>query len=104
MSEKLLNKVTDIDDITGTLGEILDSDTSNIPEEIVDLNSVLPSDFYEFIGMPQLQRREGAQTTQHEHPIVNNYADVYLVNDTLEYFDISYTYYYFRSNTCFKSL
>lgn len=54
-------------------------------------NIFVPSDFYEFIGMPQLQRREGAQTTQHEHPIVNNYADVYLVNDTLKYFDIDYT-------------
>ena len=54
-------------------------------------NIFVPSDFYEFIEMPQLQRREGAQTTQHEHPIVNNYADVYLVNDTLKYFDIDYT-------------
>lgn len=54
-------------------------------------NIFVPSDFYEFIDMPQLQRREGAQTTQHVHPVVNDYADVYLVNDTLKYFDISYT-------------
>ena len=51
-------------------------------------NIFVPSDFYNFIGMPQLQRRDGAQTTLHEHPIVNNYADVYLVNDTLKYFDM----------------
>lgn len=54
-------------------------------------NIFVPSDFYNFIEMPQLQRRDGAQKTQHEHPRVNDYADVYLVNDTLKYFDIDYT-------------
>jgi len=54
-------------------------------------NIFVPMDFYNFIDMPHLERRSGAQSTQHIHPIVNNYADVYLVNDTLKYFDINYT-------------
>lgn len=54
-------------------------------------NIFVPSEFYSFLEMPELERRVGAQTTQHEHPIVNNYADVMLVNDTLKYFDIEYT-------------
>jgi len=54
-------------------------------------NIFVPMDFYNFIDMPHLERRIGAQSTQHIHPIVNNYANVYLVNDTLKYFDINYT-------------
>jgi len=54
-------------------------------------NIFVPSEFYKFLEMPELARREGAQTTQHEHPIVNDYASVYLVNDTLKYFDIDFT-------------
>lgn len=54
-------------------------------------NIFVPMEFYNFIDMPHLERRSGAQSTQHIHPIVNNYADVYLVNDTLKYFDINYT-------------
>ena len=54
-------------------------------------NIFVPMDFYNFIDMPHLERRIGAQSTQHIHPIVNSYADVYLVNDTLKYFDINYT-------------
>lgn len=54
-------------------------------------NIFVPMDFYNFIDMPHLERRIGVQSTQHIHPRVNNYADVYLVNDTLKYFDIDYT-------------
>ena len=54
-------------------------------------NISMPAEFYEFLGIQQIQRREGHQTTQHEHPIINNYASVYLVNDSLKYFDIDYT-------------
>lgn len=60
-------------------------------EDAKQSNIFVPTEFYEFIGMPMLERRKGAQSTQHEHPIVNHYADVYLVNDTLKYFDIDYT-------------
>lgn len=60
-------------------------------EDAKQSNIFVPSDFYNFIDMPQLERREGVQKTRHEHPIVNNYADVYLVNDTLKYFNIIYT-------------
>ncbi len=54
-------------------------------------NIFVPSEFYSFLGIKELERRDGAQTTQHEHPIINDYADVYLVNDTLKYFDIDFT-------------
>ncbi len=54
-------------------------------------NISLPDEFYEFLGIPKIQRRVGQQTTQHEHPVINNYARVFLVNDCMKYFDISYT-------------
>lgn len=54
-------------------------------------NIFVPSEFYNFIDMPQLKRRDGAQSTQHKHFLVNNYAKVFLVNDTLKYFNIDYT-------------
>ncbi len=54
-------------------------------------NITIPHDFYKAINMPILTRRKGTQTTQHEHPIVNNYAKVFLVNDTIKYFSIDYT-------------
>lgn len=54
-------------------------------------NIYVPADFYNFIEMPQLERRVGFQSTQLDHPLVNDYADVYLVNDSLKYFDIDYT-------------
>ena len=54
-------------------------------------NIFVPNEFYSFIDMPKLERRTGAQSTQHIHPIVNDFADVYLVNDTLKYFSINYT-------------
>ena len=66
--------------------------TRNKPFESAKQSNIsVPDEFFKFTGVPQLERREGAQTTQHEHPIVNDYAEVFLVNDTLEYFDIDYT-------------
>lgn len=47
--------------------------------------------FYAILGVPRLQRREGPQTTQHEHILLNSYCNVYLVNDTIKYFNMSYT-------------
>lgn len=54
-------------------------------------NITIPHEFYNELNMPILERRIGAQTTQHEHPCVNDYAKVYLVNDTMKFFDIDYT-------------
>ncbi|MDD2391672.1 MAG: HNH endonuclease [Bacilli bacterium] len=54
-------------------------------------NIGVPEEFYKVLGIPKLERRIGAQTTQHEHPEINHYADVYLVNDTMKYFTIDYT-------------
>ncbi len=54
-------------------------------------NIAMPNEFYDFLGIPKIPRREGPQTTQHEHPIINSVADVFLVNDSLKYFDINYT-------------
>lgn len=54
-------------------------------------NIFMPNDFYSFLGITKLERREGIQSTQHEHPVINDYADVYLVNDSMKYFTIDYT-------------
>ena len=54
-------------------------------------NIGMASEFFDALNAPKLERRDGAQTTEHEHPSLNDYADVYLVNDTLKYFDINYT-------------
>ena len=54
-------------------------------------NIGVPSIFFASLGMEQLQRRQGVQTTQHQHLKVNDYASVYLVNDTMKYFSSDYT-------------
>ena len=54
-------------------------------------NITMPSDFYNELGIKQLERRSGFQEENHSHILINDYADVYLVNDTLKYFDINYT-------------
>ena len=54
-------------------------------------NIGMPMQFYVDLGIPRLERRKGKQETQHSHVKVNDYADVMLVNDTLEYFTQDYT-------------
>lgn len=54
-------------------------------------NIGLPTIFFNALGVPQLQRRKGPQTTQHNHISINDYANVYLVNDSVKYFNIEYT-------------
>ena len=54
-------------------------------------NIGLPTQFYGDLGVPRLERRKGKQETQHTHVLVNEYADVMLVNDTMEYFSQEYT-------------
>lgn len=54
-------------------------------------NIGLPVQFYEDLGVPRLERREGKQKTQHKHIVLNEYVDVMLVNDTIEYFNQDYT-------------
>ena len=54
-------------------------------------NIGLPTDFFAVLGMPQLQRRKGQQTTQHKHLLLNDYGNIYLVNDSLKYFSYHYT-------------
>lgn len=54
-------------------------------------NITVPSLFYEKIEMEQLQRRIGHQDENHQHKLINDYANVYLVNDSFKYFNIDYT-------------
>lgn len=54
-------------------------------------NIGMPVQFYVDLGIPRLERRKGKQEKQHDHILVNDYADVMLVNDTLEYFTQAYT-------------
>lgn len=55
-------------------------------------NILIPSIFYEKLWIEQLKRRSWNQKTQHNHKIINDYASVYLVNETMEYFSIDYTF------------
>ena len=67
-------------------------EASEKPFESAKQSNIGMSDgFYRDLGMPRLQRRDGPQTTQHEHLQLNDYADVYLVNDTVKYFTMEYT-------------
>lgn len=67
-------------------------ETQDKPFESAKQSNIgVPSSFFTTIEMPQLKRRIGAQTTQHEHLKVNDYADVFLVNDTMKYFSSDYT-------------
>jgi len=54
-------------------------------------NIGVPAVFFNALGVPQLQRRLGVQDEQHNHIKINDYANVYLVNDTLKYFQFDYT-------------
>ncbi len=54
-------------------------------------NIGLPIQFYEDLGVPRLERREGKQNTPHKHVVLNEHVDVLLVNDTVEYFKQDYT-------------
>lgn len=54
-------------------------------------NISIPHIFYEKIWLEQLVRRNWKQDTHHKHPIVNDFAKVYLVNETTEYFSPKYT-------------
>ena len=54
-------------------------------------NIHLPIEFYEQIGVRVLERRVGKQAKKHESVIISDAVNVYLVNETLEYFTYEYT-------------
>ncbi len=54
-------------------------------------NIGMPEDFYTDIGIPKLKRRSGPQKEKHSWVNLNDYMSVYLVNDTLKFFSVSYT-------------
>lgn len=54
-------------------------------------NIGISSNFFKALNIDQLQRRIGQQQEQHNHVLINDYANVYVVNDTLEYFSSKYT-------------
>lgn len=55
-------------------------------------NITVPSIFFEKLGIEQLQRREGPQEIQHNHILINDYAQIFLVNQTIKYFTPEYTF------------
>jgi len=55
-------------------------------------NITVPYIFFEKLWIEQLERREWKQKKNHNHILINDYADVYLVNDTINYFTIDYTF------------
>lgn len=54
-------------------------------------NIGMPEDFYHDLGIPRIQRRKGQQTEKHNWVSLNEYMDVFLVNDTLKYFNMEYS-------------
>lgn len=54
-------------------------------------NIFMPEDFYKLLGINQLKRRKGAQSTKHNHILLNDYANVFIANDSVEYFTYEYT-------------
>lgn len=54
-------------------------------------NISVPLIFFEKLWITQLERRLWHQEEQHNHILINNFAKVFLVNDTLEYFSFDYT-------------
>lgn len=59
-------------------------------------NITVPPLFYEKLGIEQLQRREGPQGSQHDHILINEYAKVFLVNQTINFFTPKYTFKIFK--------
>ena len=54
-------------------------------------NIAVPTIFFSALGIEQLQRRSGPQKTEHKHIVINDYADVYLVNENMKFFTSYYT-------------
>lgn len=54
-------------------------------------NIGMPEEFYKDIGVPRIQRRRGQQTEKHNWISLNDYMQVNLVNDSLEYFTLPYS-------------
>lgn len=70
--------------------DIQDSENKTF-ENAKQSNIGLPHTFYEDLEIPRLERRQGKQSTYHTHIILNNYVNVRLVNETLEYFNQNFT-------------
>ncbi len=54
-------------------------------------NIGVPPMFFNTLGIEQLKRRKGKQETQHKHICINDYANVYVVNETAKFFTGEYT-------------
>lgn len=54
-------------------------------------NIGMPEEFYRDIGVPRIHRRSGQQTEKHNWVSLNDYMQVFLVNDSLEYFTLDYS-------------
>lgn len=54
-------------------------------------NIGMPDSFYSDLGIPRIKRRKGKQTENHKWIFLNDYMQVFLVNETLRYFSLDYT-------------
>lgn len=54
-------------------------------------NISLPREFYEELGIKQLERRDGEQKEKHNHILLNDYIKVSVLNRNLNYFTSEYT-------------
>lgn len=66
--------------------------TNNKQFEIAHQSNIgLADGFYAEINVERLRRRRGPQHKQHSHIILNDFVNVYLVNDTIKFFTKEYT-------------
>lgn len=77
--------------LSSTEMKIIEENTGKLFESAKQSNIGLPKRFFDDINVEKLDRRKGHQKTQHPHKSLNEQAEVYLVNDTIKYFTMSYT-------------
>lgn len=71
--------------------EEIEKTTGKNFESAKQSNIYVPKEFYEFLEIEKLERRHGKQIKEHNHIKLNESLNVFLVKDTLKYFDIEYT-------------
>lgn len=59
-------------------------------------NIYMPVEFYDTLGIVKFDKESEREGNNYKHILVNDYANIFLVNDTLEYFNIDYSFKVFQ--------